>query len=281
MSAHTPEFIPLSEAEKAEFHAQGFVVLRDALGAEEVARIIAAADELTAQDDLFRQQYDAWEGIPSCVSRSPAFHPLLTNARALSAVVQLLGPHVHLLASQYISSKPLGPEEAARWRPRWHRDLYGTSRDLGPENLPLMAIKCGFVLTPHLEPDTGMTLFAPGSHLDRKPPIVPEGATHPARVIEPRVRPGDVILFENRVAHSNGRNLSDRVRKIVMVNFGYRWLMPFDHASYGEELRAQLSPLGRALLAVPRFPFAEKEPAQFVIDWSGIRGRPGANPRTT
>lgn len=281
MTAQIQDFIPLSEAEKNEFHAQGFVVLRDVLDTELIPPIIEAAKRLTGQDDLFRQQYDAWEGLPNCIARAPAFHPLLTNARALSAVVQLLGPHIHLLASQYISSKPLSQEEAARWKPRWHRDLYGTSRDLGPENLPLMAIKCGFVLTPHLEPDTGMTLFAPGTHLDRKPPIVPEGATHPERVIEPHVRPGDVILFENRVAHSNGRNLSDRVRKIVMVNFGYRWLMPFDYASYGEEFAAQLSPLGRALLAVPRFPFPEKEPAQFIIDWAGIQGRPGANPRMT
>ncbi len=281
MTAQMPEFIPLSEAEMAEFHAQGFVVLRDALDTALIAPMIEAADRLTAQDGLFRQQYDAWEGLPSCISRASAFQPLLTNARALSAVVQLLGPHIHLLASQYISSKPLGQEEAARWKPRWHRDLYGTSRDLGAANLPLMAIKCGFVLTHHMDPDTGMTLFAPGTHLDRTSPIVPEGSTHPACVVEPRVRPGDVILFENRVAHSNGRNLSDRVRKIVMVNFGYRWLMPFDYASYGEELETQLSPLGRALLAVPRFPFPEQEPAQLIIDWAGIRGRPGANPRTT
>jgi hypothetical protein len=270
------ELVPLSDADKARFREDGFLILPGVLDPREVAHVSESGDRLHAEaTGGFRLNHDSWDGISNCIARDPAFHPLLTCARVLSAVMQLLSPRIHLLSSQYISSRALAPDEAARWKPLWHRDLFGTSRDLGSENLPLMAIKCGFMLTDHLEPDSGMTLFAPGTHLHRRGPMVPEGQAHPPRVIEPRVRAGDVILFENRIGHSRGRNTSGRTRRCVMLNFGYRWLMPYDYVSYDEAFRARLSPLARALLAAPRFPMPPEDPVDRLLAWAGALAQPG------
>lgn len=273
------EFVPLTEAERERFREDGFLILQGVLDADQVAHISESGDRLYAEaTGGFRLNHNSWDGISNCLARDPAFHPLLTNSRVLSAVVQLLSPRIHLLSSQYISSRSLSPEEVRDWKPLWHRDLFGTTRDLGSENLPLMAIKCGFILTDHLEPNSGVTLFAPGTHIHRKGPMVPEGQVHPPTVTEPRVRAGDAILFENRTGHSHGLNTSGRTRRCVMLNFGYRWLMPFDYVSYDEAFQAQFSPVAQALFAAPRFPMPPQDPVNRLLEWAGVPVPAGRGP---
>jgi ectoine hydroxylase-related dioxygenase (phytanoyl-CoA dioxygenase family) len=37
---------------------------------------------------------------------------------------------------------------------------------------------------------------------------------------------GDAFLFENRIFHTAAPNLSDRVSKVLMYGYAYRWMKP-------------------------------------------------------
>ncbi|ACY18997.1 phytanoyl-CoA dioxygenase family protein [Haliangium ochraceum] len=269
-AADLPSFAPLSEEQQCSFRDDGMLILPRVLTPERVAELVATCDALMATDaDPMRIDHGPWQALSHAVARHDRLLALLTETRVLSAVVQLLSPRIALQGSQVIYLRALAEEEARDWRPRWHRDLYGTSRDLGSANLALMAVKCFFWLTDLTQSDDGMTLFAPGTHEHRRGPLVPPGRMHPKGVVEPAVRAGDVLLFENRLAHTFGRNLSGRTRKSVMVHFGYRWLMPADYTpEQGRELHTRLSPLGRALMAAPRFPRPAVEPEQALLRWA-------------
>jgi ectoine hydroxylase-related dioxygenase (phytanoyl-CoA dioxygenase family) len=158
----------------------------------------------------------------------------------LPLIVQLLGPNIHLLSSQLIYLDSL-PPDAARTirtpeRTGWHRDLFGSASDLGHDQVPLLAVKCGYYLTDVSQPDAGMTLFAPGSHLLKDRLDIPVGDIDPVGAVQLALRPGDVVLFENRTWHAGGINSSGRMRKCVMIQYGYRWLKPVDYVAQDPEL---------------------------------------------
>ena len=126
--------------------------------------------------------------------------------------------------------------------------MIGTSEDLGYDATPRMALRVGYYLSEVAEPGSGVTLFAPGTHLLREPiPIEPE-SQHPQRFVRPRVRPGDAVIWENRTFHAPERNTSANVRKALMIQYGYRWLRPVDYLRHRPELLARCDPVMRQLL---------------------------------
>jgi len=65
----------------------------------------------------------------------------------------------------------------------------------------------------------------------------------------PCLNPGDAVVWENRVFHAAERNVSDRVRKAIMIQYGFQWLKPGDHMSYCEEMLSTCDPITRQLLS--------------------------------
>ena len=43
-------------------------------------------------------------------------------------------------------------------------------------------------------------------------------------VYDLRVDAGDVLVFENRIFHTAAPNLSDRVSKVLLYGYAYRWM---------------------------------------------------------
>ena len=81
------------------------------------------------------------------------------------------------------------------------------------------------------------------------------------------LNPGDCVFFENRTWHAGAANLSDRIRKAVMVGYSYDWVNPTDYRQQPPELVEKLSPIERYLVGEP----VDDNPAQF--DFTG-----GPNP---
>src|SRR5204862_7113037 len=83
-------------------------------------------------------------------------------------------------------------------------------------------------LTDFHKDEAGMTLMARGSHLRREPLFVPRGEVDPqgVEVCDLQLNAGDAVLFENRIFHTAAPNRSDRVSKVLIYGYAYRWMKP-------------------------------------------------------
>ena len=214
------DFHQLTEAQRRDMDADGFLVIPQAVDAGTVARITEAADRLMASfmDDPERFYLQLREGVV----QEEAFDPLLSNPAAVGRVVQLLSPNIHLHTASILYKKPR-PAGTTPPDRGWHRDI-GISEDLGHRGLPRVGIKVCYCLTDFPEPDSGMTLLARGSHLEGGPLAIRKGEPDPPTVVDSCLRAGDAILFENRTFHTAAPNLSGSTSKVIIYGYAYRWM---------------------------------------------------------
>ena len=66
--------------------------------------------------------------------------------------------------------------------------------------------------------------MARGSHLNGGPLAIPKGEPDPPTVVDPCLRAGDAVLFENRTFHTAAPNLSDSTSKAIIYGYAYRWM---------------------------------------------------------
>ncbi len=224
------DFIQLKPEQRQSFDRDGFLVVPNALSAETTERLVAAGDRLAEsllkKPELFdRPEYNHLDLRPGLL-REEALFSLVANASTVSLVVQLLSPNIHLHSTALIYKRPEKPD-APPFRRGWHRDIR-IPRDLGHECLPRVGIKICYCLTDFHQPESGMTLMARGSHLRTEPLAVPKGQVDPAgvEVCDVKLNAGDALLFENRIFHTAAPNRSQRVSKVLMYGYAYRWMKP-------------------------------------------------------
>ena len=142
------DFFQLTEAQRRDFDADGFLIIPQAIDAETVTRLTEAGDRLMASfmadpQSVYLQRRDG-------IVQEAAFDPLVSNSTTVSRVVQLLSPNIHLHTTSLIYKKPQPPETTPPDR-GWHRDI-GIAEDLGHKGLPRVGIKVCYCLTDFLEP---------------------------------------------------------------------------------------------------------------------------------
>ena len=248
---YRPEAAPDELVE--EFDANGYVVIEDAVSQETIERVREAADRIVAESG----ERGRWWGKPETAPRrveyrgifnlDEAFMGLLAPVKVFPLVVRLMGANLHMMSSQLVYQNPRQPPTPAP-RGGWHRDVIGTSEDLGYDKTPRLALRVGYYLSDISEPGSGATVFAPGSHLLREPIPLAEGSENPENFTRPEVKPGDAVIWENRTFHAPERNTSENVRKAVMIQYGYRWLRPVDYLVHPPELLDRCDPVTRQLL---------------------------------
>ncbi len=249
------EFVKIAPEQKQQFDEEGYLVMRGAIDSETVSALIEAGDRLIASDrELNRQRRPGglYDGFRNCVSMDDAFLPLITNPKTFSIVAQLLSPHLSLLTSHLIYRHPDRPGSPDTERlPGWHRDHYMSMRDLGDEHIPRHSLKVAYYLTDLSEPNSGVTMMAAGSNQLKERIEIPEGQVDPASKVEPLLEPGDCVFFENRTWHAGAANLTDRVRKAVMIGYSYDWITPTDYRQQAPDMVEKLSPMQRYLVGEP------------------------------
>ena len=224
------DFVHLTSDQRRSFDENGFLVVRDALSTETVDRLVDACDPLAESflskpKVLNRPEYNHLDLRPGLL-REEALFALVANSSTVPLVVQLLSPNIHLHSTTLIYKRP-ELLSAAAFRRGWHRDIR-IPRDLGHRCLPRVGIKICYCLTAFHKPDSGMTLMARGSHLRSEPLTLPKGQVDPpdVEVCDLRLNAGDAVLFENRIFHSAAPNRSNRVSKVLMFGYSYRWMKP-------------------------------------------------------
>jgi len=224
------DFAQLTSQQRQAFDRDGFLVLTGALGEGTVSRLVEASDRLA---DSFlkkprllgRPEYNHIDLRPG-ILKEDALFDLIDHPTTVPLVVQLLSPNIHLHSTTLIYKRPENPN-AAPFRRGWHRDIR-IPRDLGHQGLPLVGIKVCYCLTDFHQPDCGMTVMARGSHLRTEPLALRKGQVDPedVEVCDLRLNAGDALLFENRIFHTAAPNRSNRVSKVLMYGYAYRWMKP-------------------------------------------------------
>lgn len=224
------DFIPLRPEQRQSFEEDGFLVVRNALPSETLARLIDAGDRLAVgfleKPQLSdRPEYNHLDLRPGLLRENVPF-ALVAHAATVPLVVQLLSPNIHLHSTALIYKRPES-QSAPTFRRGWHRDIR-IPRDLGHQCLPRVGIKVYYCLTDFHQSDCGMTLMARGSHLRPEPLVVPKGQVDPldVEVCDLRLNAGDALLFENRIFHTAAPNRSDRISKVLVYGYAYRWMKP-------------------------------------------------------
>lgn len=239
----------LTEAQRQDFERDGFLVVPGALSSEMLDRLVSAADRLYAEgvaaEGLSKANH--WE-LRNCLPADPAFLELLDWPATFPLVVDLLNWNVHLITSHLIMRAPSPPDADEAWKASgWHRDG-GTSSTEMQEPHPRLLIKIAYWLSDLSEPGRGAIRFVPGSHRLVGPPAQAPEMADPYGAVEMRAKPGDAVLFEQRMWHAVGPNHSDMVRKSLFFGYGYRWLRPMDYVTMPRELLESVSPIRRQLL---------------------------------
>jgi ectoine hydroxylase-related dioxygenase (phytanoyl-CoA dioxygenase family) len=243
-------FTPLSAEQRQHFEENGYLIFRNVLSEEHIAALLEVGDRLIASDEQRNRQCldgGRYDSFRNCVAMDPAFLQLITHPVALSAVTQLLSPNIQVHTSHLIYKQPDDSAEEGRRSPGWHRDINTCPWDLGPHATPRMEIKVNFQLSDASQPGHGQTLLCPGSHHFREP-LWKGDDGDPSQVVEPLLRAGDVVLFENRTYHAGGHNKSGITRKNFMLGYSYRWMSPDDYLMQEPSLLAQCSPIQQQLL---------------------------------
>jgi ectoine hydroxylase-related dioxygenase (phytanoyl-CoA dioxygenase family) len=238
----------LSPEQRQFFDTEGYLVIENALTPDELAKVRAAADEAEARwradPSLPGVRRHDLEQVLGIMEYSPVLADLLEHPRIFPIVRELLGPSVAMLDHDYFIT-PLGATI-----PRgWHFDLNFQGVDHARSRLMLKV----FYVLEDIPPDGGATLVLPGSHrlpADAKMPNseVPEDLPGAVKMDLPA---GSAYLFTGRVYHSAGNNLSQVVRRLLIYNYGHKWMRIWQSYEPSETLlRAAHTPMRRQLLGL-------------------------------
>lgn len=272
------EFTPLTPEQKRQFDQEGYLIVRNALSPEQVVRLIAAGDRLMASDLTEGRQTNSatYDSFRNSVTLDDVFLELLMHPTTVPLVVQLFGPNIQLCTSHLIYKHPNPPDTPRTFRqPGWHRDVANTPYDLGHANIPRMEMKIAYYLTDTPEPCSAVTMFAPRSNHLKEALHIPEGRSDPEGAVEPALRAGDAVFFENRTWHAGAANLTGRTTKALMMGYAYNWMRPMDYLIQPDELLAKVDDIGKQLLGGLKGPEGRFIPGGItrpLKDWCAVHG---------
>lgn len=229
---------PLTDRERFLFDVTGFLVIPDAITANEVEALLEAAKRAHAPYPT-----EVWRQIGALYETEPAVEPLIDHPSVFPKVRALLGDYF-ILQSSWCTKSPAGFSGQG-----FHQDgsgVYEFRRLALPT--PLMQLRIGFFLTDQSEPDMGNMVLIPGSHNASQP--VPKG-TRPEEIPISQVicgKPGTALMFHQGVWHCGTRNERDYPRYIQHMVYAPPWLIPSDRKGNDPGFLARTTPLRRALL---------------------------------
>jgi ectoine hydroxylase-related dioxygenase (phytanoyl-CoA dioxygenase family) len=219
----TAPFRRLDADQVAAFDRDGFLVLPDVFGDDELDPLVEALDRNEAvTDEFLRSRADERIAIAESgaitftvhlVEREPAAAAFVRSPVFADLCHDLVGPDVRLYWDQAVYKKPEKPR-----RFPWHQDNGYAFVE------PQQYLTCWVALT-DATVDNGCPQVIPGLHragtyLHRY--VDPLGweilASHPDAVAAPVGR-GGIVVFSSLTPHLTGPNLTDAVRKAYIVQF--------------------------------------------------------------
>ncbi|MBM7567745.1 phytanoyl-CoA dioxygenase family protein [Paenibacillus sacheonensis] len=230
----------------SQFHRDGYLILRNVLPDERVARLNLAVDELIAgePESLSYNWYNS-------VERHPAFADLIDEPALLPLMVNLLGFNIQLHISHLTVRRPNPGDSKTESQSfiNWHQD--------GPHpQFPRIHgltstyyMKACYILSDMSEPDRGNTKIISGSHLKADFAPVQTNVDVPVEgELQVCGKQGDVFIFPQNLWHAGAPNRSGFTRRQLFFGYSPIWMRPIDYHRASDALLANASPIRRQLL---------------------------------
>lgn len=237
---------PVTLAQRYFFEAQGYLVVENALDRDELARVRAACDAAEAlwRSDLSRPgvRRPDLEQVTAILEYDPIFFEIFAQPRMVRLVSELLGPDLTLLDHDYFITPP-----GAEIRQGWHYDENFPGVDHPHSHLMLKV----FYVLDDIAPDGGATLILPGSNRFPYTPVNPEVPEDMPAAVSMALPAGSAYLMAGRAFHSAGDNHTDRHRRLLIYNYGHKWMRVWDGYAPSPALQAlATTPFRRQLLGL-------------------------------
>jgi ectoine hydroxylase-related dioxygenase (phytanoyl-CoA dioxygenase family) len=224
-----------------ELDRNGYVVIEEALDAPSLARLSSAVDAVWRSErpngaELHRL---AFVGLDS------AFVELVDHPLTLPLVTAALGWNIHMYHCHLDVHPPRPAVIPPVWR--WHQDGGRQNVELASPR-PRLSVKVAYFLTDVDDADSGAMWLIPGSHLQDSLERPADGGVRPRGALPLLVRAGTAVVFDRRLWHARGENVSPNTRKALFYAYTHRWIQPRDDLGLGERFLAGLDPVRRQLL---------------------------------
>ncbi len=200
---------------------EGWCVLDSVIPPGEVAGVREAVLEVS------RRERDADKpriGIGGLIAKTQAFAPYVAEERLLGVAHARLGTPVRISMTHGIVTAP--GYGRANWHGDWPFSLRQDQKVLHPYPIDApMHITTLWALT-EFSAATGGTAIVPGSHRFGNNPSGDNGYGEHEPVpseLQPHMDPGDVLMIDSRIWHTNGDNISDRTRVGMAVRYAPWW----------------------------------------------------------
>lgn len=233
------------------FAESGYQVIEDALTPNELAAVRAAADAAEARwrDDLSLPgtRIPEFLEIEGIMRYAPVLADLAEHPRIFPLVREILGPDIAIIDHAYYITPPGGTLDGDAW----HTDVRTRVRGVWHAGSTMMVRV--MIALEDIDWNGGATLILPGTH--RQPddtPIprvaIPEDMPGAVRLT---CRAGTAYFFHGNVVHSPGTNRSAATRRVLLYNYGHKWMRIWKGHEPTEEMIANAAtPMRRQLLGL-------------------------------
>jgi ectoine hydroxylase-related dioxygenase (phytanoyl-CoA dioxygenase family) len=229
----------------------GYLVIENALSPDELeaARRAADAAEAVWRADPSRPgtRIPEFLEIEGILEYDPLFFDLAVHPRIFPLIREILTADVALIDHAYYITPPGGALDGEAW----HTDV--RKRVPGVHHAGSTMMVRAMIALDDIPEDGGATLVLPGTHRQPDDTAIP-------RVAVPEDMPGAVVLsckagtayfFNGNLVHSPGTNRSTATRRVLLFNYGHKWMRMWAGHEPSARLAASAStPLRRQLLGL-------------------------------
>lgn len=236
----------LTEEERQTFERTGYLIVEDALSAEQVAALTKAVDSIF--EKKMEEGHDPRKALffANFIPEHESFLNLIDHEKTFPKVWDLLGWNIYLYHAHLGVTPPSGQSRNNKTF-AWHQDSGRVNRDIETHPRPRLSLKIGYFLSDVTEEGRGNFWIVPGSHLKDHLKLPSNGEGQPEGAIPVRVKPGTAVFFDRRLWHTASPNWSDITRKVLFYGYSYRWLRTKDEMET-KHLLEKSDPVRRQLL---------------------------------
>ncbi len=242
-----------TDQERLFYETNGYLVFENVLTPpqlEFLRTLVAEAEERWRREpDLGGERDPHFEQIAGILEYHPGFLDLVLHPEIFPRICDAIGPDVQLLDHACYITRPGGEVKGSAW----HTDV---GRRIGGVYHPRSTIMVRVLWTlTDVTLESGPTLVLPGSH--RFPPDFtipavewPEEMPGAQRIVVPA---GSAYFFNGNLWHAPSNNVGKETRRVVLFNYGHRWMRMWQGHEPSEWLQEQATtPMRKQLLGMWR-----------------------------
>ncbi len=218
----------------------GYAVLKGFINKSCVESLTGFCDALWMDNYNPAKQFSKVEVSGTIVSSNDTVRAVACDEGLINVVTALLGGNICV---NYVGVTMNPPQNIDKHPMQFHQDGGRICTEHDADLSPRYSIKVAVWLTHGRELGRGNFFVVPGSHLWKcRPKDNLDDLAIPIFV-----EAGDAIIFERRVWHTRKQNFSCDMRKVLFVDYAYRWMELKCNMRHTEEEISNFSELEKQL----------------------------------